>query len=309
MVFFGRAASSESITSRSNHSTHYIHPSSDGLGRRGGGRSDGNAALDSNALTDSGVNAAPGSGTATSPPKSRWKRMCNGCAYYVCFWNGLCRKCWNNSNNHNGGSCCYQPEQSRSGSLNRLHQFTKSMVWKSLYTFFSLFLLFGAPVEMLATDRAGVIVFEVLRNLMLVFFLVDMAVRFMTDKDYFVCNPSCGPASSSALNGGGGGGGGGARNTSYADTKDTATFLSCCDVGSFLFWCDLISTCAILYDLNYINPALNSTKTLNVGLDDEGIPVSFLQAPSGIGSYRMMPPMAVLESFPLSSCDALMLHF
>lgn len=272
MGFFAPQSDHSSFLSKSNH-----NPSLELHGRSQGQNTGGNPPGDSGAM-------GPGVSTASSTPtvfpvEILWNRMVRCCHYVARCCDGKFRP--GSSSNRTGGpslSCCYRRESSRSVVLNRLQRFTKSMVWKSLYVAFSLFLIFGPPVQALAADRpASNVVFEVLRNMTLIFFLIDMTVRLMRDKDYFVCNPSCGSGLGQAVMTGDRGGGG-ARNSSFYGTevKDSASFLSCCDIGSFLFWCDLISTSAILYDLNYINPTLTRIKTMYIILNSEGIPVSIV---------------------------------
>jgi hypothetical protein len=201
-----------------------------------------------------------------------WRRLCR-CFYPVSssspsFFLACC--CGKNAAKPLSGisfNCCfYHPENSRPRWLNRLHLLTKSVIWKTLFVIFSLFLLFGAPIQYLAVDETGENVFEVLRTIMLAFFVMDMGVRCATEPDYFVCT-FCGGGSSSAL---GGLQVAGRHNLMYADSKDSTP----CAVGSFLFWCDLISTLAILYDLSYVNPNANGVWSVDIGLNSEGVPVS-----------------------------------
>lgn len=189
------------------------------------------------------------------------------------FWNRFCLCCGCSCNR---GCCCYQNEQTRPCWVHQCHAVTKSIVWRILYIFFSLFLLFGSPIQELTVDVRGDIVFSVVRNIMLAYFLSDMMVRCITDRDYFVCtvrggsmNPTTLP--SAPLSGSPGGGGGARHSMSYMDAKEMH---SPCIIGSFLFWCDLISTLAILYDLQYINPNVNGVREVQIELDEDGIPVS-----------------------------------
>ena len=169
--------------------------------------------------------------------------------------------------------CCYRHEHNRPGWLNRVYNFTRSPMWKILYVFFSLFLLFGASIQYLAVDATGDIVFEIIRNIMLACFVIDMIIRCMTDHDYFVCT-LCGNHNSTSgmLTPGPHTTGGGSINSlAYVDSREESETFA---IGSFLFWCDLISTMAILFDLSYINPNVSGIAEVDIALDGDGIPVS-----------------------------------
>lgn len=160
------------------------------------------------------------------------------------------------SQNAGGRLWCYQPDTNRPRWLNRWYQSSQSTAWKVLYIFFSLFLLFGPPIQALTVDRAGDIVFEVLRNMMLVFFVSDMVLKCLTEKEYFECACGHGKEANGAT---------AAAATVGAEGKDLG-IVSCCSFGSFLFWCDLISTFAILFDLSYINPNQIGVREIDIGV-------------------------------------------
>jgi hypothetical protein len=44
-------------------------------------------------------------------------------------------------------------------------------------------------------------------------------------------------------------------------------------IGSFLFWCDVVSTACLLYEISYINATQNDIHTIDIHLDMFGIPV------------------------------------
>jgi hypothetical protein len=176
-----------------------------------------------------------------------------------CWWNGFTCVCR-----------CYQPKNTRPKWLNSFHAFTKSIVWRILYIFFSLFLLFGSPIQDLLAGPDGDIVFEVIRNIMLVYFVLDMLLRCIMDKEYFVCAVS-GGGSSSATTTTGRTLPPGFNNNPHLDAREVHLP---CSIGSFLFWCDLVSTLAILYDLSYANKNSNGVRQIEIGLDSDGVPVS-----------------------------------
>jgi hypothetical protein len=164
-----------------------------------------------------------------------------------------------------------------------------------LYVFFSVFLLFGSALQYLTVDATGDVVFEIIRNIMLVFFVMDMIVRCVTDQDYFVCKNAF-PTKASSSSGmmmisRSHATRGGSVNDSLAYMDDNLKDHEPCAIGSFLFWCDLISTMAILYDLSYINPTATGTRQVDIELNDDGIPVRhYLQLHSTLYRFGFGPP-------------------
>jgi hypothetical protein len=47
-----------------------------------------------------------------------------------------------------------------------------------------------------------------------------------------------------------------------------------CGVGSFMFWCDVVSTLALLHDISFINQREYEMPELKLELNEYGIPVS-----------------------------------
>jgi len=118
-------------------------------------------------------------------------------------------------------------------------------------------------------EKKGDSVFLYLRIVTLVFFIVDMAVRCVVEEEYFMFR-LCGGARKSGEPSSANSTAPPRSSTSNGDAKE-----STCVIGSFLFWCDFLSTLSILYDLSFINnhhqyPIINTIQ-LNAG-----IPVSSL---------------------------------
>ena len=44
-------------------------------------------------------------------------------------------------------------------------------------------------------------------------------------------------------------------------------------IGSFLFWCDVISTASLLFEISYINRSKDQIQSIDIELDPYGIPV------------------------------------
>jgi len=103
----------------------------------------------------------------------------------------------------------------------------------------TLFLLFGPAIQRLSNVRAtGDEVFMWLRIVVLLIFFVDIATRCLLQENYFVL-ALCNNNTNSTLSRTGASDGGVKRPT--------------CAIGNYLFWCDVISTMCILYDLSFIN--------------------------------------------------------
>ena len=171
---------------------------------------------------------------------------------------------------------CYVNEESRPKLLTVFYnKVTKSIIWRFFHVLFAVFLLFGPAIQCIGdVGKTGDNIFMGLRIAMLLFFIVDMMIRCIAEDGYFVCSLCKGRG-----NNNGAGSNGTANNTSNnsssnnsgGDSKDSNYA-----IGSFLFWCDLISTCSILYNLKFINKQMYQVikKTIVV---DFGIPVSDYQ--------------------------------
>jgi hypothetical protein len=124
--------------------------------------------------------------------------------------------------------------------------------------FFSVMVLFGSQIQHLWVAPAGDFAFDVLATITFAFFVLDMTIRIIAEPHYFQVG------SSSTIGGGaysGSGGGGG------ESSKD------CLVLGSFMFWCDLVSTGVILYDISYINKGHYGVVDVDIQLNESGIPV------------------------------------
>lgn len=55
---------------------------------------------------------------------------------------------------------------------------------------------------------------------------------------------------------------------------DTQNSYWTCGIGSFMFWCDVVSSLALLYDISYINKHEFEMLEISIVLDNYGVPVS-----------------------------------
>jgi hypothetical protein len=121
-----------------------------------------------------------------------------------------------------------------------------SRLWHILLVFFTFLLLFGAQIQELWIPKEGDMVFDILFTIALFVFAVDLVVRCYIEPQYFEFN-LCG--------------------------KSQGENWGSCRLGSFMFWCDLVSSATLLYDISYINPRLWDTVVIEVELDNFGLPV------------------------------------
>ena len=126
----------------------------------------------------------------------------------------------------------------------------KSIAWKGLMVFFSIFVLFGSQIRQLWIPSSGDKAFDFVMMFTFACFVLDILVRIFVEQGYF--NFQICPA-----------------RTGFGETKT-------CALGSFLFWCDLISTATILYDISFINKDLYNVKEVDIVLDATGYPVSMI---------------------------------
>lgn len=116
-----------------------------------------------------------------------------------------------------------------------------SHAWKAVLIFFAFVLLFGAQIRALFIPKAGDIAVDVVFLLALVFFATDIGMRIDSEDGYF----------------------------SWICCKNN----KCCSVGSFLFWCDFVSTLTLIYDLSFINSVHYREASIDMQLGPFGIPV------------------------------------
>jgi hypothetical protein len=118
-----------------------------------------------------------------------------------------------------------------------VNQLLNSLGWKVILIICSIILLFGAPVrDLLPLLPELDLAIDVVFVLLLVILLIDVLLRCDAETDYFCC-PHRGGGGGNHGNGGSGGCGGKKWKTGG---------------GSFLFWCDLLSSLTLLNDITFI---------------------------------------------------------
>jgi len=131
-----------------------------------------------------------------------------------------------------------------------------SRFWQILLGIFTILLLFGAQIQWLFLPKEADIVFDVLFTIALVVFSLDIVLRCYLEPNYF---NFCG--SGSNVNG---------------EQGRAVNAWGGCHIGSFMFWCDFISTLTLLYNITYINRTLTEESGFEVKLDPFGAPVEGL---------------------------------
>jgi hypothetical protein len=133
-------------------------------------------------------------------------------------------------------------------SMNRL---ITSRLWHLSSFFFTVLLLFGEQVQELWIPKGGDIVFDILFTVAFVFFIIEILLRLYVEPRYFSLD-LCG----------------------NKGLYSVPTGWCRCRIGSFMFWCDTVSTFTLLYGISYINKRRFAVSTIDIGLDQYGFPVS-----------------------------------
>jgi hypothetical protein len=144
----------------------------------------------------------------------------------------------------------------------RHHRFLlilNSRVWRTCMVIFAFVLLFGEQIRSLFLPPASDNYVDTLFVISILFFLTDIAMRCDAEDGYFTSHCCCCPSNSVDL--------------TSSTSSSCLSFLSC---GSFLFWCDLLSTIALLYDISWIRKRWFSDATVEILLNNFGVPVRVL---------------------------------
>jgi hypothetical protein len=134
----------------------------------------------------------------------------------------------------------------------------KSVFWRLLIAGLTLVLLFGSSMQMWAVPKEGDTGLDALYLFGFVIFMIDVVFNAYADPGYLVCVP-CNSRTS---------------NRSSQTSRDFfCRQQQFCGVGSFNFWCDLISSVGFLYDVSFINQTEFAMQYVYIQLDLIGVPV------------------------------------
>lgn len=162
-------------------------------------------------------------------------------------------------------AACFPPPESRRAYLKSV---LDARGYKALLIVLTFILLFGAQIRFIFIPAAGDTGCDVVFMAVFCVFWVDVVMRIDAEPNYFHLN-ICGVTwkrnrrSSS---------GNQQRAQSHAGTA-SGGWCSAFEVGSFLFWCDVVSTLALMQDISFINPDYFSEYSVFIKLDPFGVPV------------------------------------
>jgi hypothetical protein len=149
-------------------------------------------------------------------------------------------------------SCLAWPAGSRHDFLGRI---IKSRSWKFILVVFTLLLLFGPQFRDLFIPKDGDTAMDIIFMVALVFFTLDILIRIDVEPNYFSFDLFC------------------RRQRPQASGDLGGMGCGSCRLGSFLFWCDVISTLTLLYEISFINHNHFDELEINIRLDRFGVPV------------------------------------
>ena len=170
------------------------------------------------------------------------------------------------------GGCCYRclPEflRDRYERQYTVLVIMTSPVWRLVVCLCILLLLFGAQVQNLWCDPSYDTMFDILYTIAFGVFLIDISMRILVVPGYigfkyktlmnllrslFCTRPFQQKKNDSRRN--------------YYDHGDRWSNIH---IGSFLFWCDVVSALSILYEISYINKMQTRIRTADIELDAFG---------------------------------------
>jgi len=173
------------------------------------------------------------------------------------------------------------------------HRLINTMVWNGLIILFTVVLLFGTQVQDLWCHKSSDVAFDVLFTCSFVFLIFDVLLRSVADPNYF--GFTVGRRDFRSLDG----------ESAYSRSDAWCGLHTCFQLGSFMFWCDLLSTLSLLWDISYIGRLRTATVVVGIEIDDLGIPVSFVSnkdysmpwVPQLLCPYKHPPPSCASHYF------------
>ena len=132
-----------------------------------------------------------------------------------------------------------------------------SKPWYCLTIFFTVVLLLASDVRDLWFSQKAELAFNVILTCTLSFLLLDVILRSIADPDYFAIS-ILGKAF---------------RPTTEQVDHGFGTLLR---IGSFLFWCDLVSTLFLIFDIEWFVSFRFVKQTIEIQIDELGSPVRCL---------------------------------
>ncbi|KAL3937309.1 MAG: hypothetical protein SGBAC_007561 [Bacillariaceae sp.] len=129
-------------------------------------------------------------------------------------------------------------------------------------------LLFGSSMQFIFFPKEADIIFDILYTVAFAVFVIDTVMNVVIKPEYFGFN-TC-------------------WNRQRQDGQSRSF-----GIGSFMFWCDVVSSMAMLYDISYINEPEFESPTIDIKLDAYGVPTNFDQVNSKV-PVSFSPELLVL---------------
>jgi hypothetical protein len=135
----------------------------------------------------------------------------------------------------------------------------KSVIWRLLIAGLTILLLFGSPIQFWVVPKEADVLFDTLYIFGFVVFMIDIVFNVYADPGYLECDPCHRKLR---------------RNQQSTRVHVARPQSWSCGIGSYNFWCDLISSIGFLYDVSFINRAEFAMHSVYIELDRIGVPVS-----------------------------------
>ncbi|GAX18664.1 hypothetical protein FisN_10Hh123 [Fistulifera solaris] len=156
-------------------------------------------------------------------------------------------------------------------------------VWKAFMICFTTILLFGAQIRDLFFPKSADLAVDIVFLIVVCFFWVDTLFRMDCETNYFrfYLFSSFGYSSGRTV------------PPRISDVRDVDPSVGyCCGrpfhIGSFLFWCDIISTVALLREITLLDPTgIFDEARIEIRLDQFGMPLDV----SGLGHVNEASPL------------------
>lgn len=143
------------------------------------------------------------------------------------------------------------------------HRLINTRVWNGFTILFTVVLLFGTQIQDLWCPKSSDVAFDVLFTCSFIFLIFDVLLRSVADPSYFVF--TVGRRDFRSLDG----------ESTFVRSDALCGLHTCIQIGSFMFWCDLLSTLSLLWDISYIGGLRTAMITVDIEIDELGVPVSF----------------------------------
>jgi class 3 adenylate cyclase len=129
-----------------------------------------------------------------------------------------------------------------------------STFWRVLLIVFTIILFFGAEFRTLVLPKEADPYMDGIFTVVLVVFLVDIGMRIDVEPNYFSIHLYC------------------CHSAPHEEKSIHGSCSNSCHFGSFIFYCELLSTLVLLSEISYVNTAKFSEQTLHIVLNRFGVP-------------------------------------